>query len=223
MNTNRDNPNQEFPESQVPQAVISRLSLYLRELQRLVREGQETTSSTQLGSLFGFTDARVRKDLAYFGQFGYPGIGYRVEELITAIKGILGTDQSWEVIIVGIGNLGRALLGYKGFENQGFRIVGAFDSDPAKTDTQIDGVPVYASEHLADFVTSRKIRLAIIAVPAMAAQKVADQLVEAGIDGVVNFAPVTISLPKSIQLIGVDLAIELEQLSFAVVNQRENP
>jgi len=223
MNTNRDNPNQELPESQVPQAVISRLSLYLRELQRLVREGQETTSSTQLGSLFGFTDARVRKDLAYFGQFGYPGIGYRVEELITAIKGILGTDQSWEVIIVGIGNLGRALLGYKGFENQGFRIVGAFDSDPAKTDTQIDGVPVYASEHLADFVTRRKIRLAIIAVPAMAAQKVADQLVEAGIDGVVNFAPVTISLPKSIQLIGVDLAIELEQLSFAVVNQRENP
>lgn len=223
MNTNRDNPNQELPESQVPQAVISRLSLYLRELQRLVREGQETTSSTQLGSLFGFTDARVRKDLAYFGQFGYPGIGYRVEELITAIKGILGTDQSWEVIIVGIGNLGRALLGYKGFENQGFRIVGAFDSDPAKTGTQIDGVPVYASEHLADFVTRRKIRLAIIAVPAMAAQKVADQLVEAGIDGVVNFAPVTISLPKSIQLIGVDLAIELEQLSFAVVNQRENP
>ena len=223
MNTNRDNPNQELPESLVPQAVISRLSLYLRELQRLVREGQETTSSTQLGSLFGFTDARVRKDLAYFGQFGYPGIGYRVEELITAIKGILGTDQSWEVIIVGIGNLGRALLGYKGFENQGFRIVGAFDSDPAKTDTQIDGVPVYAIEHLADFVISRKIRLAIIAVPAMAAQKVADQLVEAGIDGVVNFAPVTIFLPKSIQLIGVDLAIELEQLSFAVVNQRENP
>ena len=223
MNTNRDNPNQELPESQVPQAVISRLSLYLRELQRLVREGQETTSSTQLGSLFGFTDARVRKDLAYFGQFGYPGIGYRVEELITAIKGILGTDQSWEVIIVGIGNLGRALLGYKGFENQGFRIVGAFDSDSAKTDTQIDGVPVYAIEHLADFVSGRKIRLAIIAVPAVAAQKVADQLVDAGIDGVVNFAPVTISLPKSIQLIGVDLAIELEQLSFAVVNQRENP
>lgn len=223
MNTNRDNPNQEFPESQVPQAVISRLSLYLRELQRLVREGQETTSSTQLGSLFGFTDARVRKDLAYFGQFGYPGIGYRVEELITAIKGILGTDQSWEVIIVGIGNLGRALLGYKGFENQGFRIVGAFDSDPAKTDTQIDGVPVYAIEHMADFVSGRKIRLAIIAVPAVAAQKVADQLVDAGIDGVVNFAPVTISLPKSIQLIGVDLAIELEQLSFAVVNQRDNP
>src|SRR6187397_1179577 len=105
----------------VPKAVINRLSLYLRELQRLVRDGHETTSSTQLGTNLGFTDAQVRKDLAYFGQFGYPGIGYRCQELILAIKGILGTNQSWGVALIGVGNLGRALAGYRGFSQQGFK------------------------------------------------------------------------------------------------------
>src|SRR5918999_168490 len=113
----------------VPKAVVSRLSLYLRELQHLVRDGHETTSSTQLGKLLGFTDAQVRKDLAYFGQFGYPGIGYRCSELIEAIKRILGTSQPWSLAIVGLGNLGRALMGYRGFGQQGFRIVAAFDVD----------------------------------------------------------------------------------------------
>src|ERR1051325_11562790 len=106
---------------QVPKAVVSRLSLYLRELQHLVRDGHETTSSTQLGRVLGFTDAQVRKDLAYFGQFGYPGIGYRCSELIDAIKRILGTNQSWPLAIVGLGNLGRALLGYRGFHHGGIR------------------------------------------------------------------------------------------------------
>src|ERR1700691_4542867 len=115
-----------------PQGVVSRLSLYLRELQRLVRDGHETTSSNQLGSLLGFSDAQVRKDLAYFGHFGYPGIGYRCEELIGAIRKILGTDRGWPVAMVGAGNLGRALLGYKGFGNQNFRIAAAFDIDPEK-------------------------------------------------------------------------------------------
>jgi redox-sensing transcriptional repressor len=119
-------------EGAVPKAVVSRLSLYLRELQHLVRDGHETTSSTQLGSLLGFTDAQVRKDLAYFGQFGYPGIGYRCNELISAIKSILGTDRCWPVALVGLGNLGRALLGYKGFETQGFCIAAAFDTDPQR-------------------------------------------------------------------------------------------
>src|SRR6476660_4222837 len=116
-------------DTQVPKAVVSRLSLYLRELQHLVRDGHETTSSTQLGKLLGFTDAQVRKDLAYFGQFGYPGIGYRCSERIDAVKGILGTNQPWPLVIVGMGNLGRALLGYRGFQSQGFRIVAAFDVD----------------------------------------------------------------------------------------------
>jgi redox-sensing transcriptional repressor len=220
MGEPRDRTAENATDSSVPKAVVSRLSLYLRELQHLVRDGKETTSSTQLGTLLGFTDAQVRKDLAYFGQFGYPGIGYRCEELIQAIKRILGTNRPWPLALVGLGNLGRALLGYRGFSHQGFRIAAAFDSDPHKVGTEIDGVVVYPLEQLADIATQRAIKLAILAVPASAAQGVADQLVAAGIEGILNFAPVTLALPPTVETIGVDLAIELEQLSFAVVRSR---
>ena len=206
-------------EPSVPKAVVSRLSLYLRELQHLMRDGQETTSSTQLGRLLGFTDAQVRKDLAYFGQFGYPGIGYRCDELVAAIKRILGTNREWPVALVGLGNLGRALLGYRGFGEQGFRVVAAFDVDPNKVGAQIEGVPVYAIADLHRVIQEQNIRLAIVAVPAAAAQGVAEQVVQAGVEGVLNFAPVTISLPKEISTVGVDLAIELEQLAFSVVSR----
>jgi redox-sensing transcriptional repressor len=214
----KDKPDEPTSDNAVPKAVVSRLSLYLRELQHLVRDGHETTSSTQLGRLLGFTDAQVRKDLAYFGQFGYPGIGYRCSELIDAIKKILGTNQPWALAIVGLGNLGRALMGYRGFQHQGFRIVAAFDVDPAKIGKSIEGVPVHHLDDCSRIATEHHIRLAIIAVPSPAAQKVADALVAAGIEGILNFAPVTINLPKHVRTIGVDLAIELEQLSFSVVN-----
>src|ERR1700744_75882 len=120
------------PDVAVPKAVVSRLSLFLRELQHLVRDGHETTSSGQLGNLLGFSDAQVRKDLAYFGHFGHPGVGYRCDELVSAIRRMLGTDRDWPVAIIGTGNLGHALLGYRGFSHQGFRIVAAFDTDPRK-------------------------------------------------------------------------------------------
>jgi redox-sensing transcriptional repressor len=218
MADDKDKPEESAPDITVPKAVVSRLSLYLRELQHLVRDGHETTSSTQLGKLLGFTDAQVRKDLAYFGQFGYPGIGYRCSELIDAIKRILGTSQPWSLAIVGLGNLGRALMGYRGFGHQGFRIVAAFDIDPAKIGKSIEGVSVHHLDDCSRIAREHQIRLAIIAVPGPAAQKVADALVAAGIDGILNFAPVTLNLPKHVQTVGVDLAIELEQLSFAVVN-----
>ncbi len=207
--------------SSIPRAVVSRLSLYLRELQHLVRSGQETTSSNQLGPLLGFTDAQVRKDLAYFGQFGYPGIGYRCQELIQAIRGILGTDREWPVALMGIGNLGRALLRYKGFEQQGFRITAAFDIDSEKTGTTIEGVVVYDAAEMEEVVRRYGIQLGVIAVPAEAAQGTADSMVHAGLTGIMNFAPVTISLPDHVQQVGIDLAIELEQLSFAVVNRHD--
>jgi redox-sensing transcriptional repressor len=218
MAQDKDNPTSPA-DGPVPKAVVSRLSLYLRELQHLVRDGQETTSSTQLGKVLGFTDAQVRKDLAYFGQFGYPGIGYRCNELIREIKRILGTDRLWPVALVGAGNLGRALVGYKGFGHQGFRVAALFDVDPAKIGGEIDGIPVQGLDQLSRTVQQTGIRLAILAVPAAAAQDVAERMVEAGIDGILNFAPVTISLPERIRIVGVDLAIELEQLSFAVVNR----
>jgi redox-sensing transcriptional repressor len=206
--------------ARVPKAVVSRLSLYLRELQLLVRSGRETISSSELGGLFGFTDAQVRKDLAYFGQFGHPGIGYRCDELIVAIRAILGTDLTWPVALVGVGNLGRALLGYRGFHRQGFRLVAAFDVDKNKVGGAIEDVPVYHLDDLNAIVQERRIRLGMITVPAASAQAVADDLVAAGVEGVVNFAPVTITLPPSVSLVGVDLAIELEQITFAVVNRR---
>lgn len=213
-------PNDPPAKPAIPKAVVSRLSLYLRELQHLLRAGCETTNSTHLGGLLGFTDAQVRKDLAYFGQFGYPGIGYRCEELVREIKRILGTDRPWPVALLGAGNLGRALLGYKGFGEQGFRIVAAFDVEAGKVGGKIEGVPVFHVNRLPEVVAREGIRLGIVAVPSQAAQQAADLLVAAGIEGILNFAPVTLSLPKEKHSVGVDLAIELEQLSFAVVNSR---
>jgi len=205
----------------VPRAVISRLSLYLRELQKLVRDGSETISSTQLGRVLGFTDAQVRKDLAYFGQFGYPGLGYRCEELVVAIKQILGTDRRWPVGIVGIGNLGQALLGYRGFQQRGFEVVAAFDTDAEKIGKRFEGTPVFHIDELPQKSRELGIRLGVLAVPAAAAQNVANQLVEAGVEGILNFAPVTLD-DKNVGVVAVDLAIELEQLTFAVVNRRKN-
>ena len=207
-------------ENSAPKAVISRLSLYLRELQHFCREGRETVNSRQLGQRLGFTDAQVRKDLSNFGQFGCRGVGYRCSELIDSLRGILGTDDPWPVVMVGAGNLGRALLGYRGFSRQGFRILAAFDSDPNRIGDQIGGIRVKAMDRLPKFVQQHKIRLGVIAVPAEAAQEAANRLVEAGIEGILNFAPVTISLPPSVSLVGVDLAIELEQLAFSVLSRQ---
>ncbi len=207
------------PDGAVPTAVVARLSLYLRELQRLVRDGHETTSSHQLGAVLGFTDAQVRKDLAYFGHFGYPGIGYRCDELMANIRRILGTNRQWSVALVGVGNLGRALLGYKGFRQQGFHLAAAFDTDRAKIGTTIEGLEVLHLDRLPEVTRDHKIRLGLIAVPAAAAQEVADRFVAAGVDGILNFAPTTIVLPTHVTHVGVDLAIELEQLSFALASR----
>lgn len=204
-----------------PKAVVNRLSLYLRELQRLDRDGQQTVSSSRLGKLLGFTDAQVRKDLAYFGQFGHPGVGYRCDELVAAIKRILGTDREWVVAIVGVGNLGRALLGYRGFQPQGFRVAAAFDSDPKKVGMGFDGIAVEPIDLLESTVRERGITLGLIATSAEAAQNIANRLVSAGVVGILNFAPVTLSLPPGVSLVGVDLATELEQLSFSVANTQQ--
>jgi redox-sensing transcriptional repressor len=206
-------------DASVPKVVVSRLSLYLRELQRLEAAGQETISSGQLGALLGFSDAQVRKDLGFFGQFGYPGVGYRCDELIRAMRDILGTNQSWNVAMVGVGNLGQALLGYRGFGRQNFTITAAFDADPAKVGETVQGLRIQPLGELAATIRDKGIRLGMIVVPAERAQEAADALVAAGIEGIVNFAPVTLALPPHVQNVGVDLAIELEQLSFAVTTK----
>jgi redox-sensing transcriptional repressor len=204
----------------VPKGVVTRLSLYLREIRHLLHAGHATTSSSQLGQHLGFSDAQVRKDLADFGHFGQPGVGYRCDELVQAIRGILGTDRQWTVAMVGVGNLGQALLGYKGFASQGFRIVAAFDVDPSIVGQSIEGVPVYGFDRLESVVREQSIELGLVAVPASAAQQVATRLVEAGVAGILNFAPVTLNLPNEVSLVGVDLATELQQLCFSVASRR---
>jgi redox-sensing transcriptional repressor len=199
-----------------PKAVVERLSLYLRELQKLEKEGVERTSSTQLGKLLGLSDAQVRKDLANFGTFGQPGIGYRCDDLVLRIKKILGTNRDWVVALVGVGNLGRALLGYGGFQHQGFTVVAAFDQDPQKVGQVIEQVEVRPIERLEHDIRQLGIRMAILAVPRDAAQAIADRLVAAGVVGILNFAPVRLILPPDVRGAGVDLAIEMEQLAFAV-------
>jgi redox-sensing transcriptional repressor len=219
---NENNASRPDPSS-IPEAVVTRLSLYLRELQHLIADGKETISSNELGRQLGFTDAQVRKDLAHFGHFGHPGIGYRCQELISEIRKILGTDREWRVALIGVGNLGRALLGYRGFSQQGFRVVAAFEADPQKVGTQIEGVDVCHLDQLGEKISELQIELGMLAVPAGHAQEVADKLVAAGIGGIVNFAPVTLRVPKGVSIVGVDLARELEQVTFAVANRILHP
>lgn len=200
----------------IPNPAVRRLSLYLRQLEAFKKKDRRTISSKQLGESLGLTDAQVRKDLAYFGQFGHPGIGYRVEDLITQVRRILGTDKTWNVLLIGAGNLGRALMAYKGFSSKGFRLVAVFDNDPHKIGKKHHTFMIQPLTELRDTVQKHSIRLAIMAVTADAAQDVADQLVDAGIRGLLNFAPVSITVPHDIALNAVDLAVQLEQLSFQV-------
>ena len=203
----------------MPEPAVRRLSLYLRQLEAFHASGLLTVSSKQLADPLGFTDAQVRKDLGYFGQFGKPGKGYSVISMIATIRKILGTDRIWNAVLVGAGNLGNALAGYRGFARKGFRIVAVLDTDPDKAGRSLGIDPslvVQPMEQLPDIVREKNARLAILAVPAEAAQQVAEQLTRAGIFGVLNFAPVTLALPREVSINDVDLAVELEQLAFHI-------
>ena len=205
----------------VPNPAVRRLSLYLRHLEVMQQKARTTISSKQLGVALGYTDAQVRKDLAYFGQFGHPGIGYRVDDLIARIRRILATDRTWNVILIGGGNLGRALLSHPGFGPKGFRIVAVFDTDLSKVGTAVHGLVIRPMTSAILYVRENPVKLAILAVPAEVAQHVADDLVAAGIRGILNFAPVALSVPPNIAVNSVDLTVQLEQLSF-LVNSTES-
>jgi redox-sensing transcriptional repressor len=206
-------------EPKLSRATAGRLSLYLRRLQSLHAAGSATISSSQLGETLGITDAQVRKDLAYLGHLGYPGIGYYPQELITKIRGTLGLDRSWNVVLVGAGNLARALLRYRGFREQGFHVAAVFDIDPTKIGQRLEDVVIEPIERLAELVAATKAQLGVITVPADAAQAVADSLVAAGSKGILNFAPVVLRVPPHVSLVAVDLTIQLEQLAFLVQSE----
>jgi redox-sensing transcriptional repressor len=202
--------------SRIPRPTVKRLSLYLRELEAKAEQDQPTISSRQLGQALDLTDAQVRKDLAYFGQFGHPGIGYRVADLIRELRKILGTDRRWAAAIVGAGNIGRALMPYSRFQRKGFDVVAIFDTDPAVVGSRVGGHAVRPMSDLRKLVVERDIKIGLLAVPANEAQAAAEELIDAGVVGILNFAPVRLDVGDRASVVSVDLSRSLEQLAFQV-------
>ena len=199
----------------VPAACVGRLSLYVRELARLGTRQIGFVSSRRLAEQLGFTDAQVRRDLSYFGQFGTSGRGYDVPRLHHRLNTILGVSgRTWNVALAGVGNLGSALLAYRGFRARGFVFRTAVETDPQKVGRTIQGVVVAPAEQLGELIQQHDIQIGMIAVPVGAAQGVCDQFIEGGVRAIVNFAPVRLDVPSSVWLRTVDLAIELETLAF---------
>lgn len=198
----------------IPKAVIKRLSLYARALKIFSVNRIEKLSSQELGETLGINPAQVRKDLAYFGQFGIPGFGYYVEELRKNIKEILGTDRMVRIALVGVGNLGQALMSYATFRQEGFMIVAAFDSDKRKVGGERNGVPTFHSDDLTTKLKELAIDIVILAVPVSAAQGLTDVIVAAGIQAILNFVPVRLVVPQRVKVHYVDLTIEIESLSY---------
>lgn len=201
----------------IPERTITRLSIYLRCLEELEAEKIASISSKQLAERFGLNPAQVRKDLAYFGQFGVRGLGYPILELKSHLERILGLKQDWEVALVGLGNLGSALFHYKGFQERGFKITAIFDKDPAKVGRRIRGVRVWNVSKIIPVIKRRKIKIAILAITAAGAQEVVDALVEAGVTAILNFAPTQLSVPSSVKLQNVDISVLLKTLSFHTI------
>ncbi len=203
-------------------ASAARLSLYLRCLEGWRRDGRRTASSRDLAAALGLGDAQVRKDLAYLGRLGRRGVGYRVDDLAAGIRSALGIDREWPAVLVGAGNLARALLRYRGFPERGFRLVGLFDADPRKVGQRVEGLDILPMTDLARRVRALGAELGIVAVPWEAAEEVAGALAAAGVRGVLNFAPAVLRLPAEVAVVNVDLTIQLEQLAFQVQAGRDS-
>jgi redox-sensing transcriptional repressor len=197
-----------------PEGTISRLYVYLRELTYLLSLNIKKISSSELGDRTNFSDAQVRKDLGYFGNFGVSGAGYDIQELKNALIKILGKDKTWNVAVVGIGYLGSALLAYPGFKEHNLNLVAAFDSDNKKVGKKINEVIVKSIDDLPKIVKSEKISIGIIAVPAESAQEVSKILISAGVECILNFAPASLNVPDNVKVKNVDLSRELETLSY---------
>jgi redox-sensing transcriptional repressor len=200
----------------ISDSAVRRLALYQRFLQEAADSGLETISSGELAERGGTTSAQVRKDLSLFGSFGKRGLGYEVPELLRQIREILGVDRSWKVALVGAGKIGSALFSYRDFQQRGFRIRAVFDSDPGKVGQDLGGVTVLADADMDRVLRDEQVEIAIVAVPADAAQAVVDRVVRAGVRAVLNFAPVRLRVPRGVALRNVDLTLELEGLSFAL-------
>ncbi|QDT04723.1 Redox-sensing transcriptional repressor Rex [Rubripirellula lacrimiformis] len=207
----------------LPQPAVGRLSLYFRELHRLIETGVTSVNSRQLGRLVDVSPAVVRRDLSALGTIGRRGVGYDVQRLVDRIGVVLGSGTEWNVVLIGVGSLGDALLRYRGFQRLGFQLSGAFDNSPRRIGTTIAGVTVLDAAVMDDFLVQKPAQLAILAVPADVAGDIADRLVRGGVSGILNFAPTTIKLPPRVAIVNVDLASELQRLVFAVQSNKSPP
>lgn len=206
--------------ARISESTVRRLSHYYRVLEELEGEGKRMVSSHRLAEREGITSAQVRKDLSYFGSFGRRGLGYNIAHLRQQIRSILGLDRRWRVVLVGAGHIGSALVNYRGFERQGFDIVAVFDRDPARIGGKLAGHPVRDVAELAATAPGEHWDIGVIATPLAAAQEVADALVARGVRAILNFAPRKLRVPRDVSLSSVDMALELEGLSFALSQER---
>jgi len=198
----------------IPEATVVRLSIYSRQLSNMRKAGVETVSSEEIANSVGVSSAQVRKDLAYFGEFGTRGVGYRVDDLLGNLTKILGLNREWNLAIIGAGKLGSALALYEGFRQRGFSIKAIIDVDEKMVGQDLAGVVVDSLDKLESLIKEHDINIGIITVPAMEAQRVTDRLVEAGVAAILNFSPQVLRVPPDIVMRNVDLAVNLKVLSF---------
>ena len=206
---------------EVPEVVVARLPQYVRILSRLLDEGANVVSSHQLGSLLQVTPAQIRKDLSYFGRFGKQGRGYDVVHLLERLKEILGLNVQWNVAVVGVGRLGRAILSYPGFTPDGFRLVAACDGDPELVGEEIAGLKVLPMDQLDRVVREKRISIAIVAVPVHQTQEVIDQLVDCGVEAILNYAPITPQVQRGVRVRNIDPILSLQSMTFYLSGRQD--
>lgn len=200
----------------IPDIVVGRLPLYLRSLQRMSQEGRKVTSSQELGERLGISAAQIRKDLSQFGEFGKQGTGYQIVYLMEQLSQILHVDRVWDMAVIGAGDVGHAVTQYQGFTNRGFCVTMVFDNDPNKIGTQINGFAVQDESKMVDVIRENGMKIAMIAVPAEAAQQVADKLVEAGVCAILNYAPISLNVSGKVRVQYIDPAIHLQRMTYYI-------
>jgi redox-sensing transcriptional repressor len=198
----------------IPDIIITRLPVYLRALQRMADNGIKTTSSQELGERVGISAAQIRKDISQFGEFGKQGTGYSIDYLLDKLREILKVDRMWDVIIVGAGDMGHALARYQGFANRGFNVVMIFDNDKNKVGQKIGEFTIEDTENLAEKVKAANIKIAMLTIPASVAQGIADTLIEAGVRAILNYAPISLNVPKNVKVQHIDPATHLQRMTY---------
>jgi redox-sensing transcriptional repressor len=199
---------------EIPDIIVSRLPVYLRALQHMQNQGQQTTSSQELGDRLGISAAQIRKDLSQFGEFGKQGTGYNISFLLAKLREILNVEGVWDLAIVGMGDMGHALARYSGFKDRGFRVAIVFDNDPAKVGQQAGTFTIFSTSEMVESIRKAGIKIAMLCVPASAAQAVANKLVEAGVKAILNYAPISLNMPKDVRVQYLDPSVGLQRMAY---------